>query len=183
MATPLDNINDGHEFQCIVAEYFRCLKDEPHNYHIFDIDVEDNGVGGDDGCDILVEFHFEDVIKKHTHRWVIECKSQKQAVSPNDVDTKNIGIVLKTNKANGYLLVCKTDATAKLKRWFKNMNDNEDEADYIIWNGSQLWRKFSNRESLLKAFFPSYYQEKFIETKDKENFEFLYQKYAKKIKK
>lgn len=183
MAIPLDNINDGHEFQRIVAEYFRCLKDEKHEYHIVDIDVEDNGVGGDDGCDIIVEFHFEDVIKRHSHRWVIECKSQKRAVSPDDVDIKNICAILKTNKANGYLLVCKTDATAKLKRWFKDMNDDINEADYIIWNGSQLWRKFSNRESLLKAFFPNYYNEKFIASKDKENYELLVEKFEQKFNK
>lgn len=182
MAIPLDNIKDGYEFQRIVAEYFRCLKDEQHEYHIADIDVDDNGVGSDDGCDILVEFHFEDAIKRHSHRWVIECKSQKKAVGNKDINTNNIYGILKSNNAQGYLLVCKTDATSTLKRWFKEMNNNEN-VDFIIWNGSQLWRKFVKRESLLMAFFPEYYKEKFIDTNDKENFELLYKKFEKKIKK
>lgn len=80
MATPLDDITDGHEFQRIVAEYFRCLKEEQHEYHITDIDVEDNGIGSDDGCDIVIEFHFEDAIVRHSHKWVIECKCRNKAV-------------------------------------------------------------------------------------------------------
>ena len=58
MSFPLDDIKDGYKFQQIVAEYFRVLKLEKLDYHIADVLVEDNGVGGDDGCDIIVEFHF-----------------------------------------------------------------------------------------------------------------------------
>lgn len=182
MATPLDNINDGHEFQRIVAEYFRCLKDERHEYHIADIIVEDNGVGGDDGCDILVEFHFEDAIRRHSHRWVVECKSQKKAVGNSDLNTNGIDAILKSNRADGYLLVCKSDASGSLKRWFKQMNQNE-KTDYVIWNGSQLWRKFVQRESLIMAFFPEYYKEKFIDSKDKQNFEFIVKQLEQGIEK
>ena len=60
--TPLDEITDGQEFQRIVAAYFRCFKTEAHNYSIVDVNVEDSGVGPDGGCDILVEFIFEDII-------------------------------------------------------------------------------------------------------------------------
>lgn len=181
MATPLDNIENGHKFQQIVAEYFRCLKEEQHEFHIADLDVEDNGVGGDDGCDILVDFHFEDVIRKHSHRWVIECKSQKRAVGPGDIDIGRISGILKGRGAMGYLLVCKTDATASLKRNFKEISSKQVE-EYVIWNGSQLWRKFSKRESFIKAFFPQYYKKEFLDSGKKEEFERFYNKFKKEIK-
>lgn len=180
MSTPLSVITDGYFFQRIIAEYFRCLKNEKHQFQIADINVEDNGVGADDGVDILVDFHFEDAIKKHSHRWVIECKSQKQAVSPNDINSNSLDFVLKSNNANGYLLICKTDATAKLKRMFKDMN-TQREYNYEIWNGDQLWMKLSQRKTILQAFFPDFYKEKFVDTEDEENFEKYYNQHKKTI--
>jgi hypothetical protein len=59
---PLDEIKDPFKFQQIVSEYFRLLKSEKLDFQISDIQVEDNSVGADDGCDILVEFYFEDAI-------------------------------------------------------------------------------------------------------------------------
>lgn len=180
MDNPLYKIKDGHTFQRIVAEYFRCLKSEKHQFQIADITVEDNGVGGDDGCDILVDFHFEDAIKKHSHRWVIECKSQKRTVNPEDINSNSLDLVLKSNKANGYLLVCKSDATAKLKRLLRSLKEDKN-YDYEIWNGEQLWMKFSQRKSILQAFFPEFYKEKFVDSSDEKNYEEFYKIYQKKI--
>lgn len=180
MGNPLETIKDGHVFQRIIAEYFRCLKNEEHPFHISDITVEDNGVGADDGCDILVDFHFEDAIKKHTHRWVIECKSQKRTVSPTDIDSNSLDFVLKSNNANGYLLICKSDATAKLKRLFRELKKNQF-YDYEIWNGEQLWMKFSQRKSILQAFFPEFYKEKYIDTLDEKNYEEFCKIYQKRF--
>ena len=179
MASPLDTILDGHEFQRIVAEYFRCLKDEEHRYKITDIEVEDNGEGPDGGCDILVVFHFEDAIKQHSHRWVVECKFHNKSVGVGSVDTNNLYGVLKSNNANGYLLVCKKDASTTLRQRFRDMSANED-YDFVIWNGTQLWRKFVERKSLLKAFFPSFYKAKIEDSDDQSNFDKLYKKYQQK---
>jgi hypothetical protein len=170
--TPIDDINDGHQFQRIVAEYFRCLKNESHGFKISDIEVEDNGEGADGGCDILVVFHFEDAIRRHTHRWVIECKCHNKAVGIGSVDTGNIVGVLKQHKAKGYLLVCKKDASSQLKKRFQEMSANDD-CDYVVWNGVQLWHKFVERKNLLEAFFPEYHYKKFLETNDQEAFERL----------
>lgn len=174
MATPLDKIEDGYKFQQIVAEFFRCLKEENHGYKIADIDVEDYGVGGDDGCDILVEFHFEDAIQKHSYKWVVECKSSNKAVGSSDINSNNLNTILQSKNANGYLLVCKNDASASVKRIFNSLNGTNYQ--YIIWNGSQLWHKLIKSKNLIKAFFPDYYMKYFVEEKVEDTFNELFQK-------
>lgn len=181
MPTPIDDIKNGHEFQQIVAEYFRCLKKEKHDYKISDVKVEDFGVGPDDGCDILVEFHFEDAIGMHTRRWVIECKSQTRSVGNRDINLDNIHTILKNNSADGYLLVCKTDASTSLKRTLKTLN-SKGKKTYEVWNGTHLWNQFSQRTGFLKAFFPEYHKKWFVETGDKQNFEMVYNKLKKEMK-
>lgn len=174
---PIHDITDPDLFQQIVAEYFRCLKNEKQDFHISDIDVDDTGIGCDNGCDILVDFHFEDAIGKHTHRWVVECKSQKRAVGNKDINTNNLYSILDSNKASGYLLVCKSDASSQLKKLLK---DN-DKLKAVIWNGAQLWRKLIASESLLKSFFPKYYKENFIINNAKVDFENAFEQFEKQI--
>ncbi len=180
LPTPIDNINDGHEFQRIVAEYFRCLKKEKHEYQISDVKVEDLGVGPDDGCDILVEFYFEDAIGQHTKRWVVECKSQKRSVGNKDINIDNLQTILRINKADGYLLVCKTDASTSLKRILRELN-KDNLGTFEVWNGTHLWSQYSKREGFLKAFFPDYYKEKFIDSGIKDGFEEAYKKLKKEL--
>lgn len=175
--TPLHEITDGNYFQQIVAEYFRSLKREKQDFHIADIDVDDTGIGCDNGCDILVDFHFEDAIGKHTHRWVVECKSQKRTVGNKDINTNNLYSILDSNKAVGYLLVCKNDASSQLKKLLKE----NDKLKSVIWNGAQFWRKLISSESLIKSFFPEYYQQNFIVNNAKENFESAFEQYEIKI--
>ncbi|MEZ4854694.1 restriction endonuclease [Flavobacterium sp.] len=175
--TPLHEITDGNYFQQIVAEYFRSLKREKQDFHIADIDVDDTGIGCDNGCDILVDFHFEDTIGKHTHRWVVECKSQKRAVGTRDINSANLNLILNSKDADGYLLVCVSDASSSLKQL---LNGNK-KVKSVVWNGAQLWHKFTVSESLLKSFFPKYYHEYFIQNKAKENFENAFTQFEKQI--
>ena len=158
ISTPLDKITDGHDFQRIVAEYFRCLKRESNEYSISNIHVEDSGIGPDDCCDILVEFFFEDVIDSHSSRWVVECKCHKKNIGERDIDGQNIDMILKQHNATGYLLICKQDASSSLIRRFDSLNKNGTNR-YIIWNGRQFWHKCIEFESFIKAFFPNYYRQ------------------------
>jgi hypothetical protein len=174
--TPLHEITDGNYFQQIVAEYFRSLKDERKGLHIADIDVDDTGVGCDNGCDILVDFHFEDAIGKHHHRWVVECKSQKKAVGNRDINTNNLYSILKTKKADGYLLVCISDASSSLK----SLLAANEQLKSVIWNGTQLWRKLIGSESLIKSFFPDYYKTNFIINNAKNDFDSAFVEFSKK---
>lgn len=165
----LDKITNGYDFQRIVAEYFRCLKKEPHGYSIANIQVDDYGVGPDDCCDILVEFFFEDAIYSHSNRWIVECKCHKKNIGERDIDGKNIEMILKQYNATGYLLVCKQDATSSLKRRFNSLNKNGINR-YVIWNGHQFWHKCIEFESILKAYFAEYYNEYFIKSNDEKQF-------------
>jgi hypothetical protein len=169
ISTPLDEITDGHVFQRIVAEYFRCLKKESKRYSISDIQVEDSGVGPDDCCDILVEFFYEDVIDCHSKRWVVECKCHKRNIGERDVDGQNIEMILRQHKATGYLLVCKRGASSSLIRRIKSLNGNSTNR-FVIWNGHQFWHKCIEFKSLLKAFFPSYYNKYFIQNNNEQRF-------------
>jgi hypothetical protein len=176
--TPLHEISDGYYFQQIVAEYFRSLKKERQDFHISDIDVYNSGVGSDNGCDILVDFHFEDAIGKHTQRWVVECKSKKRNVGNSDLNLNNLSAIIKSKKANGYLLVCISDATTSLQEL---MNCFKEEFKIEIWNGTQLWRKLVGIESIIKSYFPDYYNEKFIINNAKKDFENAFNNFEKQI--
>jgi len=181
MKSPLDEISDPYKFQQVVAQYFRRLKSERKDYFISDVCVENNGVGGDDGCDILVEFHFEDPIGRHCHKWVIECKSQANAVSPKDIPS-SIETILRSNKAKGYLLICKYDATASLKRHFKKNKENSNsEFDYVIWDGTQLWDYFSKHLTFIEQHFPKYYFENYVKNKALENYESFVNDFSQKL--
>lgn len=184
MLLPLNDIKNGYEFQQLVAAYFRSLKNEKHEYHIADVDVDDNGVGTDGGFDILVEFHYSDVITKHSYRWIIECKcwDKKRSLSLTDIDTNNILTLLKTKKANGYLLVCKGTVTNNLKQRFRELSNDDEKVKFEIWEGARFWQGVSERENLLKAFFPDYYHKKYIENNAKEQFDKFFKQYEEKFR-
>ena len=174
--TPLDEITDGQRFQQIVAQFFRCFKTEAHNYSIVDVNVEDSGIGQDGGCDILVEFVFEDIIAKHSQRWVVECKCHETSIGVRDINTNNLNMILESKKADGYLLVCKKDASSGLKTLFNNNNERK-EKKYHIWNGDQFWHQCIKFKSLIEAFFPDYHNRIFV--KDEQSFSALTNKYEK----
>lgn len=174
--TPLDEITDGQRFQQIVAAYFRCFKTEAHNYSIVDVNVEDSGIGPDGGCDILVEFIFEDIISKYSHRWVVECKCHENPIGIYDINTNNIRMILDNKKADGYLLVCKKDASSRLNEMF-NENNKSSEKKYYVWNGVQFWRMCSQSNLFIKAFFPKYYRQHIA--RDEKEFSALAEKYEK----
>lgn len=182
MATPLDNIKDWYTFQQIVTEYFRSLKREKHDFRISDLDVTDNGVGSDGGVDLMVEFHFVDAITKHSFKWIIDCKYWDKNLSVTDLDTNNMLSLVKSHGANGYLLVCKNNVTNGLKDRFRKLTCFDEHIKYEIWEGTRLWFEISQRESLLKAFFPTYYQENFVDNKAKALFETLLKEYQDQVK-
>ena len=177
---PLDQIDDPYRFQHIVAEYFRYAKQlKQFNFH--DVTVRDNGVGADGGCDIFVEFSFSDEIDLNNNRWVVEFKSQKKAVHDKDININSIDGIIKSNNAHGYLLVCKFDATSKLKNIFETMSKNGN-FKYTVWNGSQLWGKFVESKRLIKAFFPDHYNKYFIQNSSEKKFNKLVSQFTKKLK-
>lgn len=178
--TPIDEIKDPYEFQRIVAEYFRTLvKSDLHNIQTSHVD--DSGVGTDGGCDIMVEFVMNDSIVPYSRRWIVECKYKKAAVNDKDINMNTIGALLKSKNACGYLLVCRNDATSKLKNIFKELSAKQG-SHYFIWNGSQLWRMFNENISILKSFFPDYYNKTYISNNSQQEFRQYVKTFSKKMK-
>ena len=101
-----------------------------------------------------------------------ELKSEIQKL----IDTNNINMILNSKKADGYLLVCKKDASSNLKKMFKENNERE-EKKYYVWNGDQFWRQCIKFKSLIEAFFPDYHSRQFV--KDEQAFSSLTDKYEK----
>jgi len=170
---PLYGITDGYQFQQLVAEYFRSLKGERAQYHIADIDVDCNGVGPDRGIDVIVTFYYLDPIHKHKQRWLIECKcwNENRSLGIRDLDTNNIVSLLKAKEADGYLLVCKGNVTNNLKERFRELSSaNGANAVFEVWEGMMFWHKIIEREILLKGFFFDWYNEKYIQSKLKEEY-------------
>ncbi len=139
--------------------------------------MDDSGIGCDNGCDILVDFHFEDAIGKHSHRWVVECKSQKKAVGNRDVNFDNLSLILDNKNANGYLLVCVSDASTSLK----TLLSNNKRIKTVVWNGTQFWHKLISSKKIIQSFFPEYYQQYFLDNGAIEEFDSVFSKYEKQI--
>jgi hypothetical protein len=110
---------------------------------------------------------------------VVECKSQKKSVGNRDVNTNNLYSILESKQADGYLLVCVSDASSQLKSL---LNANQ-KLKSVIWNGTQLWRKLIGSESLIKSFFPEYYQANFISNNAKSDFDSAFEAFTKKQEK
>ncbi len=154
----LDAISDGQQFENLVADYFREMKDAKN---IIDVDVKPPSEGSDGGRDILVSFRFTDSIVSFERRWVIQCKFWKKSVSPSVIATTNIPTLIHQYNAHGYLLVCKNNVTSNLTKMFEELEKNcWMRYRYIIWNGEAFKTQLYTLRSegpLIQKYFPDFY--------------------------
>lgn len=155
----LDDISDDQQFENLVADYFREMRDAKN---ITDVDVKPPSEGSDGGRDILVTFRFSDSIVSFERRWVIQCKFWKKSVSPSAIGTTNIPTLIHQYNADGYLLVCKNNVTSGLTKMFDKLLENcRMRYSYIIWNGeafkTQLYT-LRAESPLIQKYFPDFYQ-------------------------
>lgn len=151
-----DEISNGDQFEDLVAEYFRDLKNESDN-NITNVEVLQSGIGTDGGRDILIEFDLSDDIKIFKRKWVVQCKFHKDTISPSKIKTINIPTLIHSYNAAGYLLVCKTNPTSGLTELFERLSKEcKDKYHYECWNGNQFINKLYVRENLHQQFFPEY---------------------------
>ena len=87
-----------------------------------------------------------------------------------------MGLIIDNKKANGYLLVCISDASSSLKEL---LNNNKTKS--IVWNGSQLWHKLIESKKIIESFFPDYYYEYFVKNKALEKYDSEFDKYEKQM--
>lgn len=156
MNISFDEIQDGDQFEDLVAAYFRELKDSKEN-NITNVEIKQSGVGTDGGRDILIEFDISDDIKIFRRKWVVQCKFHSDTISPAKIQTINIPTLIHSYGASGYLLICKNRPTSSLTNLFENLNDNCLHGyQYEIWNGSQFLSKLYVKSNLHPVFFPVY---------------------------
>lgn len=151
-----DEIDDGDQFEDLVAEYFRNLKDDSEN-NITNVDVIQSGIGTDGGRDILIEFDLSDDIKIFKRKWVVQCKFHEDNISPSRIKTINIPTLVHSYNAAGYLLVCKSRPTSGLTELFERLNKEcKNKYHYECWNGNQFINKLYLIENIHQQFFPEY---------------------------
>ncbi|NQV91984.1 restriction endonuclease [Candidatus Woesearchaeota archaeon] len=156
MQLSFDEITDGDQFEDLVADYFRKLKDEPEN-NITNVEVLQSGVGTDGGRDILIELDLSDDIKIFKRKWVVQCKFHKDTISPGKINSINIPTLVHSYGAAGYLLICKSRPTSGLTEFFERLNKEcKDKYQYECWNGNQFLKKLYVREDLHPVYFPKY---------------------------
>jgi Restriction endonuclease len=154
-----DEIKSGDEFENLVAEYFRVIKQDDSN-SIKDVEVMQKGKGPDGGIDILLTFELTDSILKFSRKWAVQCKFlNKPSTYKSDIGKINIPTLIHEYGAVGYLLVITNQAEAQLKETFERLNKNcQLGYQYEIWTGDQFIKKLLAFPDLLEQYFPDYYQ-------------------------
>ena len=158
-------ISDGHQFENLVADYFRETK-EPKN--IIDVDVKPPSEGSDGGRDILVSFRLNDSIISFERRWVVQCNFWETSVPPSELSSVNIPTLVHQYNAHGYLLVCKRNVTSNLTKMFEDLERNcSMRYRYVIWNGDAFLTQLYvlPPRPLIQKYFPKYYE--FVESQER----------------
>lgn len=159
MRLSLDEIIDWKDFEALVHAYFLKEKELKRIGDIINITVKKSGVGPDDGQDILLEIIVTDGIAEFTRKWVIQCKFYEEAIAPSHLDGDGIPTLIHSYGADGYLLICKKDPTAKLTRMFERLNRIcRFSYKYEIWPGEQFCRNIEtqNDSIIIRRYFPKY---------------------------
>lgn len=155
MNTLLEHIQDGDQFEDLVAAYFRALNDRSAESTI-QVDVKPTGVGTDGGVDLLVDIHLTDEIETFTRRWIVQCKFLDVNVGPSHLRGYNVPTLINSQNADGYLLICKKRPTSGLTNMFNNLNENCDRNyRYVCWSGTTFESKIRPFEHLMSHFFPN----------------------------
>jgi hypothetical protein len=152
-----DEISDWREFEELVADYFRVIREETTS--ITDVQVRPTGVGSDGGRDILVSFRLTDYIDQFERRWVVQCKFHQGAITKARLASVNIPTLIHEYGADGYLLICKGDVTAKVSEMFENLQrECRFGYSYRFWTGDEFKSKLLTKISLIQRYFPEYYE-------------------------
>lgn len=160
MKLSLDEISNWLSFEDLCHAYFESEKDL-NRKDIRDIKVEKSGTGPDDGFDLIITIIVTDGIESFERKWVVQCKFYEEDISPAHLNKDNIPGLIHSYGATGYLLICKKNPTAKMTRFFKELNNNcRFKYCYKIWTGEQFCRfiETQNNSVILKRFFPEYHK-------------------------
>jgi hypothetical protein len=150
-----DEIEDGLQFEDLVASYFNIIKEEKNIKDV--VRVKQSGEGTDGGCDILVTFRITDSIVSFERTWVVQCKFKEKAISNRELSTINIPTLIHSYKANGYLLVCKNRTTSGVTQLFDRFGGEcKLGYAYMIWTGNELKERLRLHRPLIAQYFPEH---------------------------
>jgi predicted helicase len=165
MKLDFEEIEDGTHFENLVAAYFNELKKDK-NSNLFNVKINQSGVGTDGGRDILVVFDLYDAVVDFKRKWVVQCKFHESNISPSEINSINIPSLIHSYKAEGYLLICKRNPTSGTTDLFERLNKEcKFNYHYECWTGNLFLNKLGTMESLHPQFFPKYHD--FITSKRK----------------
>ena len=158
MKISLDEITNWQEFENLVADYFRLIKDDTKN-DVFDVEVKLSGTGSDGGRDILLTLLLRDSVVSFKRKWIVQCKFYNRSVSKSHIFDVNIPSLIHEYGADGYLLICKTTAQSELTKSFEQLNQNcKFQYRYEIWTGDEFALKVVNSTPLLfEKYFPDFF--------------------------
>ena len=156
MKLSLFEISDWQEFENLVADYFRMVKDYKGN-DVFDVEVKLSGTGADGGRDILLTVLVRDSVVTFKRKWVVQCKFYSRSVSKSHISDINIPSLIHEYGADGYLLICKTTAQSELTKSFELLNQNcKFGYRYEIWTGNEFEARLFETKPLFEKYFPEY---------------------------
>ncbi len=160
MQLEFSEIINADQFENLVAAYFEDIRNVgKENPQISDVRVSSPGKGADGGKDVLVTFTINDTIATYYKKWVVQCKFYNRAVNPSDLKDDSIPTLIHGYGANGYLLVCRENASQKLVELFGRLEAAcMFSYKYQVWNGDKFrGRIVESSTSLIQTYFPKYY--------------------------
>ena len=158
-------ISDWRVFEDLVADYFREVKQD-NEYNVDSVEVRQTGKGSDGGRDIVVTLTLDDSVLPFKRIWVIQCKFHESEIGKSELSDVNIPTLIHEYKANGYLLVCKSDVGARLTESFERLNDNcKFGFKYHYWNGNNLLSRIRFKDKLIEHYFPKHAE--YLKSKEK----------------
>lgn len=156
MKLTFTEIKNWKDFEDLAAAYFKKHKESD----VINVVVEPSGMGSDGGRDILITLNVNDSLITFERKWVVQCKFYNKAVSKSHLSKVNIPTLIHEYRANGYLLICKTDVTSNVTRMFENLREKcKLGYDYLIWNGNDFISRIQVHHEIIKQFFPQYYSQ------------------------
>jgi len=155
-ALDLNEITDPRAFEELVVAYFSVLHENREN-NITGVIASPSSVGSDGGVDILVTLTVTDSLSRFERRWVVQCKFHERSIGLQQLGLVSPTSLIEQHDAVGYLLICKTNPTTQLANLFKDLTENRNEYQYLIWTGEQLKTRLLEQPLIHKQFFPKYY--------------------------
>lgn len=144
--------NDGQRFQQLIRALARELGLDPLY----------NGIGPDDGVDLMFRDEFQTHLCNYEIRWLVQCKDN--SLNGRSVSEDDVGCVLDKllqHSCTGYLLACTTNVTAGLTKMLNALGRQERVPVYTaVWDGAHIEGLLlqPNNDSLFRQFLPEGYR-------------------------